>query len=158
MLNRPKWRWLVLFGLTLLAEPSLMTAQETPANSSPAPEAQEIVVSATRLPMAEEDTPASVSVITAEDLEQKQTERVSDALRELPGLSVVQSGTEGQLTSVFTRGLKSEHTQVLIDGVPINQGLAGLLISPISPPTTLSGSRSCGVRRARSMDHAAWPE
>ena len=34
-------------------------------------------------------------------------------------------GSAGQLTSVFTRGLRSEHTQVLIDGVPINQGLQG---------------------------------
>ena len=51
---------------------------------------------------------------------------MADALRQVPGLSVVQTGTAGQLTSVFTRGLRSEHTQVLIDGVPINQGLAGL--------------------------------
>ena len=47
-------------------------------------------------------------------------------LREVPGLSVVQTGAPGQLTSVFTRGLRSEHTQVLLDGIPINQGLAGL--------------------------------
>ncbi len=40
--------------------------------------------------------------------------------------SVAQSGAPGQLTSVFTRGLRSEHTQVLLDGIPINQGLAGL--------------------------------
>ena len=64
-------------------------------------------------------------MITSEDLEQKQIERVSDALREVPGLSVVQTGTAGQLTSVFTRGLRSEHTQVLLDGIPINQGLQG---------------------------------
>src|SRR6266536_213038 len=72
-----------------------------------------------------QEPPASVSVITSKDLEQKQIERVSDALREVPGLSVVQTGTAGQLTSVFTRGLRSEHTQVLLDGVPINQGLQG---------------------------------
>jgi vitamin B12 transporter len=29
------------------------------------------------------------------------------------------------LTSVFTRGLRSEHTQVLLDGIPVNQGLQG---------------------------------
>src|SRR5205085_2598013 len=61
----------------------------------------------------------------SEDFEHKQIERVSDALREVPGLSVVQTGVPGQLTSVFTRGLRSEHTQVLLDGVPINQGLQG---------------------------------
>ncbi len=89
-------------------------------------ETAELVVSATRVPIPEDEVPASVSVVTAEDFEQKQIERVADALRAVPGLSVVQSGTEGQLTSVFTRGLRSEHTQVLLDGVPINQGLAGL--------------------------------
>ncbi len=89
-------------------------------------ETVELVVSATRIPTLEEETPASVSVITSDDFVEKQTERVGDALRQVPGLSVVQSGAAGQLTSVFTRGLRSEHTQVLIDGVPINQGLAGL--------------------------------
>ncbi|MGH8094628.1 MAG: TonB-dependent receptor [Chthoniobacterales bacterium] len=103
-----------------------MKAQDAVSSPTPVPESEEIVVSATRVPTPEEDSPASVSVITAEDLEQKQTERVADALREVPGLSVVQTGTAGQLTSVFTRGLNSEQTQVLLDGIPINQGLAGL--------------------------------
>jgi vitamin B12 transporter len=84
------------------------------------------VVSATRFDIPLDQSPSSVSVITARDLEWKQIERVGDALREVPGLSVVQTGTQGQLTSVFTRGLPSGDTQVLLDGVPINQGLAGL--------------------------------
>ncbi|MEO7165674.1 MAG: TonB-dependent receptor [Chthoniobacterales bacterium] len=96
------------------------------ARPSPTPETVELVVSATRIPIPADETPASVSVLTAQDFENKQIERVADALRQVPGLSVVQSGPPGQLTSVFTRGLRSEHTQVLIDGVPINQGLAGL--------------------------------
>ena len=53
------------------------------------------------------NSPARVSVIPAEDMEQKQIERVADALREVPGLSVVQTGAPGQLTSVFTRGLRA---------------------------------------------------
>ena len=90
------------------------------------PETAELIISATRIPILEDEAPASVSVITSENFDIHQTERVADALRQVPGLSVVQTGTAGQLTSVFTRGLRSEHTQVLIDGVPINQGLAGL--------------------------------
>ena len=39
---------------------------------------------------------------------------------------IVETGTPGQLTSLFTRGLGSDQTQVLLDGIPINQGLAGL--------------------------------
>ena len=44
-----------------------------------------------------------------------------------PAFPLCKAGTAGQLTSVFTRGLRSEHTQVLLDGIPINQGLAGLM-------------------------------
>jgi vitamin B12 transporter len=86
---------------------------------------ESIVVSATRFDIPLDQSPASASVISSEELEQKQIQRVSDALREVPGLSVVQTGSPGQLTSVFTRGLRSEHTQILLDGIPINQGLQG---------------------------------
>ncbi|PYL06515.1 MAG: hypothetical protein DME34_08810 [Verrucomicrobia bacterium] len=88
-------------------------------------EAEPVIVSATRTEIRLDQSPASVSVISSEELEEKQIERVADALREVPGLSVVQTGSPGQLTSVFTRGLRSEHTQILLDGVPINQGLQG---------------------------------
>jgi vitamin B12 transporter len=112
----------------LLAAPFICHAQDAASSalSNSEAESEEIVVSATRLPTPEDESPASVSVITAQDLEIKQTRRVADALREVPGLSVAQTGAPGQLTSVFTRGLRSEHTQVLLDGIPINQGLAGL--------------------------------
>jgi vitamin B12 transporter len=94
-------------------------------NGDQLPEAEPVVVSATRFDIPLDQSPASVSVIWSQDLDQKQIERVSDALREVPGLAVVQTGAPGQLTSVFTRGLNSAHTQVLLDGIPINQGLAG---------------------------------
>jgi len=101
-------------------------AQETTPTPSPnEAEAESVVVSATRFDIPLDQSPSSVSVITSQDIEQKQIQRVSDALREPPGLSVVQTGTAGQLTSVFIRGLRSEHTQILLDGIPINQGLQG---------------------------------
>jgi len=115
-----------LAGIWLTLAPIISRAQGPSPTPSPSEAtAEAVIVSATRTEIPEEESPASVSVITSEDIEQKQIERVSDALREVPGLSVVQTGTAGQLTSVFTRGLRSEHTQVLLEGVPINQGLQG---------------------------------
>jgi vitamin B12 transporter len=116
-----------LLSFALLAfVPCICIAQEPSPTPSPSEmEAEPVVVTATRFDIPLDLSPASASVITSEDFEQKQIERVSDALREVPGLSVVQTGTAGQLTSVFTRGLRSEHTQVLLDGIPINQGLQG---------------------------------
>lgn len=126
-------RWLshvVAVGLT--AAPIISRAQDATRSTlrnndaEAAPETEEIVVSATRLPIPEDESPAAVTVVTSAELEQRQVRRVADALREVPGISVAQTGAPGQLTSVFTRGLRSEHTQVLLDGIPINQGLAGL--------------------------------
>src|SRR5881398_3105415 len=123
MQNRSVWFFLVAI---LVFVPVVCHAQEATPTPSPAEaEVESVVVSATRFDIPLDQSPASASVISSEDIEQKQIERVSNALREVPGLSVVQTGTAGQLTSVFTRGLRSEHTQVLLDGVPINQGLQG---------------------------------
>jgi len=113
-------------ALAVLFAPIICLAQEISPSPSPVEtEAEQVIVSATRFDIPLDQSPASVSVITSQEIEQKQIERVSDALREVPGLSVVQTGTAGQLTSVFVRGLRSEHTQVLLDGIPINQGLQG---------------------------------
>jgi vitamin B12 transporter len=111
----------------LLAAPFSGRAQDAASSalSNSEAESEGIVVSATRIETPEEESPASIDVIRADDFESKQTHRVADALREVPGVSVVQSGPPGSLTSVFTRGLRSEHTQVLLDGIPVNQGLQG---------------------------------
>lgn len=116
----------VQFAVVLALVPSICLAQQPSPTASPGEaEMESVVVSATRFDIPLDESPASASVISSEELEQKQIQRVSDALREVPGLSVVQTGSPGQLTSVFTRGLRSEHTQVLLDGIPINQGLQG---------------------------------
>jgi vitamin B12 transporter len=125
MRNRPIWFLILNLTLALRAIHAQDALSSTSTDEQETVESEPVIVSATRFDIPLDQSPASVSVISSEDLEQKQIERVSDALREVPGLSVIQTGVAGQLTSVFTRGLRSEHTQVLIDGVPINQGLQG---------------------------------
>jgi vitamin B12 transporter len=133
-IRRPSLLFVVSLGIcaTLQAQDAVRSAsaelrrdRSTSTNQEEAAQSEPIVVSATRFDIPLDQSPASVSVITSQDLEQKQIERVSDALREVPGLNVVQTGTPGQLTSVFMRGLPSADMQVLLDGIPINQGLAG---------------------------------
>ena len=112
---------------TRLRASRLLWQEATPTASPAEAEVESVVVSATRFDIPLDQSPATVSVISSEDIEQKQIQRVSNALREVPGLSVVQTGTAGQLTSVFMRGLPSEDMQVLLDGIPINQGLSGAM-------------------------------
>ncbi len=119
MLNRPMRRWLVL-GLCLLVKPIGVEAQDAMASPSPIPETEEIVVSATRIETPIDQIGSSVTVITAEDIEQRQQRSLPDVLQTVPGLNVVQTGGPGGKTSVFTRGSNSNHTKVLIDGVDAN--------------------------------------
>ena len=119
------WRLFLPLLVSAAAATAEMSAQQD-QEQTPETVAPPVVVSATRTDIPVIESPAATTVLSAEEMEQKQIERVADALREVPGLSIAQTGTAGQLTSVFTRGLPSDATQVLLDGIPINQGLAGL--------------------------------
>src|SRR5437660_3434368 len=126
MRNRPLCFVLVSLISAAFSVRAQDTFRSTSADGDQLPEAEPVVVSAARFDIPLDQSPASVSVIDTQDMDNKQIERVADALRAVPGLSVVQTGTPGQLTSVFMRGLPSQDMQVLLDGIPINQGLAGL--------------------------------
>lgn len=68
------------------------------------------------------DAAATISVITAEELEKKSYSDVIDALKNVPGV-FVQGGGTNQTISI--RGMGSAYTLFLIDGKPMNDG--GLL-------------------------------
>jgi vitamin B12 transporter len=79
-----------------------------------------VVVSATKVPARAGTLSQAVTVLSGEDLRARGVVRVSDALREVPGATLVQSGSYGAVTSLFLRGGESRYTKVLIDGVPVN--------------------------------------
>ncbi|GAC1420135.1 MAG: hypothetical protein NVSMB53_18970 [Gemmatimonadaceae bacterium] len=79
-----------------------------------------VVVSASKVPRAASALSQAVTVLSGDDLRARGVTRVSDALREVPGASVGQSGSYGAVTSLFLRGGESRYTKVLIDGVPVN--------------------------------------
>jgi vitamin B12 transporter len=80
-----------------------------------------VVVTATRVPLAVPVQPAAVTVLDGADLRARGLVSVAQALREVPGAAVVQSGSFGGVTSLFLRGGESRFTKVLVDGVPANQ-------------------------------------
>ncbi len=84
------------------------------------PTVRELVVTATRTPTPKSQVASSLTVIDQAEIERRQLRSLPDALRNVPGLSVVQSGGAGGETSVFVRGANSDHVLVLIDGVEAN--------------------------------------
>jgi vitamin B12 transporter len=107
-------RRLALFLVLPAAAHAQRTARDT-ARVAP------VVVTATRTPLAAERAPASVSVLTGEQLRREGITTVGEALRRVPGLTLAQTGSYGGATSLFIRGGESKYTKVLVDGVPVNE-------------------------------------
>lgn len=78
------------------------------------------VVTASRTAQAINTVPASISVITKDQIQQSPVNEIPNLLRQNASLNVVTTGGYGQQTSIFTRGTESKHTLVLLDGVRIN--------------------------------------
>lgn len=132
---RPRGHLLVTLLLPLLLAPLPGQAQQGPASGpvrspvqalvqSPAPEQvlEPVVVTATRLAQPLQETASSITLIERQDIEDRLSADTLDLLRETPGVSILQSGGRGGITSLFMRGAENDHTMVLIDGVKVNLG------------------------------------
>lgn len=98
----------------LVAGVGVAPAQTLPTAS------ESVVVTATASPEEQVDLGAATTVITREQIERRGLRTVLEALRSVPGVDVVRSGSEGSITSVLLRGANSNDTLVLVDGVRIN--------------------------------------
>lgn len=106
--------------------------------------------------------PASISVITGQDLEKRQFSSLQDIAREIPGVSVIGSGAQ---SGISIRGMEKGYTLVLVDGKRVrsetgnprelnNEDLDSNFIAPLSsidrievvrgPMSSLYGSDAMG--------------
>ena len=78
---------------------------------------QSIVVTATGMPQPQAQVSALITTIPKADFTNRSD--MIDALRQVTGFDVVQTGQRGGVTSVFIRGGNSDANKVLLDGIPI---------------------------------------
>jgi vitamin B12 transporter len=79
-----------------------------------------VIVTAQPEPILAQDASASVTVITRDEIEQRQAAPLADLLLYTPGMAIGRNAPEGGLTSFFLDGGNSYHTKVLIDGATVN--------------------------------------
>jgi vitamin B12 transporter len=128
---------------------AIAAAQTAPPSAAQGP-LEEIVVVANRMAEPLTRVGSSVTVVTAPEIHASQALSVADILEQTPGISVVRNGGIGQPTAVFIRGADSQHTMVLIDGVPVNDPSApsggydfgNLLTGDIARIEVLRGAQS----------------
>jgi vitamin B12 transporter len=86
-----------------------------------APIQEQVNVTANRTETPTAQIGSSTSTIGAQEISVRQALAVSDLLQVIPGVIVNRSGGLGTITSLFMRGGESDHTKILLDGVPINE-------------------------------------
>jgi vitamin B12 transporter len=79
-----------------------------------------VIVTAQAEPTLIDQTTAPVSVITRQEIDERQSVGLADALGFAPGIAIGRTGPEGGTASVFLNGGNSNFTKVLVDGAPIN--------------------------------------
>ncbi len=84
-----------------------------------------VVVTATRMEEPLQSATTSVTVVSEQDINARQSLSVADALRDVPGVDVSQSGSLGTTSSVFIRGANSDQALILFDGVEVNSPTLG---------------------------------
>lgn len=141
--------------VSLAASPAVAQQQASPTSLDP------VVVTASAREQAIREAPASISVITREELERRPFVNLQDAVRTLEGVSVVGGGANDKDISI--RGLPGEYTLIMVDGrrqstrETMNRGTGGVqsnLIPPLNaierievvrgPMSSLYGSDAIG--------------
>ncbi len=122
----------VIYPLTLLLTVACNTAadatipsQTVPSQTVPSQTVSSqtmttITVTASRTPINSDETASALSILSKEDIQQRNANSIADLLREIPGFAVSQQGSRGAVTQVRVRGAEANQVLVLIDGIEAN--------------------------------------
>lgn len=94
-------------------------AQETPPGQETTV-LDPVLVTATGTEVGAKETSVSYTIITDKEIQERQATRVEEMLRTVPGVTIIQSGSRGGVTSLYMRGGESDHTQVRLNGIKLN--------------------------------------
>ncbi len=90
------------------------------ANTSAAPVLDTTVVTAGRVAQNLNDVIADMTIVDQEAIAKSGANSVADILARQPGIEITRNGGPASTTNVFVRGMPSQYTAVLIDGVRID--------------------------------------
>ncbi len=84
-----------------------------------------IIVTATRTAQTANDSLASVTVITKEQIEQQQANDIPELLNGIQGIDISNNGGLGKSTSIYMRGTNASQVLILIDGIRMGSATLG---------------------------------
>ncbi len=78
---------------------------------------QSVLVTAAGAPQQLDEVAKAASVITGDEIQNRNEYSLGEILRNTPGMLVTNGGGPGQLTTIRMRGLRADSTSVLVDGL-----------------------------------------
>jgi len=84
------------------------------------PLSSKVVVTAQAVPVDADSSPAPLTILTGQQIDQRVATSLPDLLATQPGFSLGRTGAEGGTASLFLDGGNSNYAKVLVDGVPAN--------------------------------------
>ncbi len=118
-------RWSVVLAVLMLAPAVAFGEEEAETEDGTPIVEEEIVVSANRYEAPRSEVGSAVTVIDAEEIEQRNQVAVLDLLRTVPGVEVTQTGGPGKVATVRVRGGAGGQAAVLVDGIRVNSVTGG---------------------------------
>lgn len=121
----------------LMATSGALVASPSFAESAGSTSADEIVVTASGIEQNILEAPASITVVSREQLELRPFTSLADAVRNVEGVSVV--GDNPNATDIVIRGMPGEYTLIMLDGrrqttrETMNRGTGGVQANLIPP-------------------------
>ncbi|MBZ5486178.1 TonB-dependent receptor [Halomonas aquamarina] len=101
---------------SLASAVALATAATTSVQAQENTALDNLVVTAAGYEQALNDAPASISVVTREELEQRQFSSIADAIADVPGVDVRAGTGKTGGYNISIRGMPSAYTLILVDG------------------------------------------
>jgi len=110
---------------------ALLLAISSTSQSVFATELNNIIVSANHTDMSAHAVTADSTIITAEDISENHYRTLDDAIKHIPGISILRNGGLGNVTSIIMRGQSNKDVLILVNGIEMNNtmGTGGALIS-----------------------------
>src|SRR5215831_13749320 len=120
-----QWRRaLIIAGLSMVPP---VTTRATDSPPSSVDTLQEVIVTAERRTERALDVPASVSVISAADIERLHATNLRDLEAAAPGFTIVPSGSPGQ-------------AEIVVRGLPVLNGTGGSLVATLIDDASVGSS------------------
>jgi vitamin B12 transporter len=85
-----------------------------------------VVVTATKTETPQERLGAAVTVVTEEEIQEKNYATLEEALRHVPGVDIQRSGGLGKTAQIRIRGAGTQQVQVMIDGMRVKSPTLGV--------------------------------